>query len=162
MAAAAYSSDTPDAAWLRSQRKGDTVANSHRSAPVKGFEHLQYISLPLAARILGRSHIWAWRQARYGKFGPLVRIRKAKHQYVGLLELEKRFGPFSDEQIVEAMIAVYRDDDWGEYCRAMIRREEEWKKFCMEKFGYNGPPWPAGPTLAVNVVGRNDRIDRPS
>jgi hypothetical protein len=123
---------------------------------VKGFEHLQYISLPLAARILGRSHIWAWRQARYGKFGPLVRIRKAKHPYVGLLELEKRFGPFSDEQIVEAMITVYRDDDRGEYCRAMMRREEEWKKFCIEKFGYNGPSWPTGPTLAENVVGRND------
>jgi hypothetical protein len=127
-----------------------TVGYGRKQPPesaVKGFEHLHYISLAMVARLLGRSHVWAWRQARYGKFGPLVRIRKEKHPYVGLLELEKRFGPFSDEEIAEAIIAVHRNEIRRQYYRVMMRREEEWKKFCLEKLGYNGPSWPAGPTF---------------
>jgi hypothetical protein len=62
-----------------------------------------HLTLPQAAKALGRTRQWAARMVRRGQFAPVVVFDGSPLRRVAITELEKRFGPIAPDAIARAI-----------------------------------------------------------
>jgi hypothetical protein len=76
------------------------------------------VTTPIVAKLFCRPRLWAYRRAKAGRFGPIVR-RRGRALYLPLSGVERSIGRrFSHEQLAAVGLTrrEYEEEDHGTCC----------------------------------------------
>jgi hypothetical protein len=91
----------------------------------------EYITPPVAARLVSRSAKWAWQAACTGKLGPVQ--KRGRITYIRIAELERAFNcSFSLEQLELAISGKFP------MASAIAERDAVWLDYIRREFNYRG------------------------